>query len=126
MHEEWPTLACPRSDGRLFWQHEWEKHGTCAESVLSQHAYFQAALGIKNNINFLHILKNVNSIKGSIGQATGFAPWIECNVVEEGNSQPYQVYMCVGPSASRLIDCPVLPRGSCAAEIEFPSFYIQL
>ncbi|PKA50715.1 Extracellular ribonuclease LE [Apostasia shenzhenica] len=134
MQEEWPTLACPSSDGNKFWEHEWEKHGTCSESVLDQHSYFHSALQLKNKINLLQILKGagiepdggfykVSSIKDAIKEATGFTPWIECNVDEARNSQLYQVYLCVDPSASRLIECPIFPKGAkCHREIEFPAF----
>ncbi|KAG0480391.1 hypothetical protein HPP92_011249 [Vanilla planifolia] len=134
MQEKWPTLACPSSEGHHFWEHEWEKHGTCSESILDQHSYFQAALNLKNKINLLQILKDrgiepdggnyeVSDIKDAIKDATGFTPWIQCNVDEGRNSQLYQVYMCVNTSATNFIECPVFPKGrSCPQEIEFPVF----
>ncbi|KAL0908481.1 hypothetical protein M5K25_022978 [Dendrobium thyrsiflorum] len=133
LQSEWPTLSCPSSDGNQFWEHEWEKHGTCSESVLDQHAYFQATLDLKKKINLLQILNDagikpdggyysVSSIKDAINKATGFTPWIECNVDEARNRQLYQVYMCVDTSATDLIECPVFPRGKCSDQVEFPPF----
>ncbi|KAJ4711348.1 Ribonuclease [Melia azedarach] len=133
MQKNWPTLACPSGNGLEFWSHEWEKHGTCSESVLDQHDYFQAALNFKNQVDLLQALKSagiqpdgnsysLERIKDAIKGETGFAPWIECNVDESGNSQLYQIYLCVDTSASNIIECPVFPKGKCGSGIEFPSF----
>lgn len=58
LQADWPTLACPSGDGLQFWEHEWEKHGTCSESVLDQHQYFQTAIDLKNKLNILGVLKD--------------------------------------------------------------------
>ncbi|KAJ7953815.1 Ribonuclease [Quillaja saponaria] len=133
MQRNWPTLACPSGSGIQFWTHEWEKHGTCSESVLDQHGYFETALNLKNKANILQALTragiqpdgksySLSSIKDSIKVAIGYTPWIECNVDGSGNSQLYQVYLCVDTSGSGLIECPVFPRGKCGSSIEFPVF----
>ncbi|KAM7484370.1 hypothetical protein LguiA_000379 [Lonicera macranthoides] len=133
MQKDWPSLACPSSNGLTFWSHEWDKHGTCSESVLNQHSYFSSALNLKDQVNLLQALKSagiqpngqsysLESIKGAIKGSTGYTPFIECNVDESGNSQLYQVYLCVDTSGNNVIECPVLPHGKCASKIEFPSF----
>ncbi|CAN8253628.1 unnamed protein product [Cochlearia groenlandica] len=133
MKTSWPTMACPSGSGYEFWGHEWEKHGTCSQSVIDQHHYFQTALNLKNQTNLLGALTNagikpdggfysLENIKESIKESTGLTPWIECNKDESGNSQLYQIYLCVDRSASGLIECPVYPHGQCGADIEFPSF----
>ncbi|KAI9084428.1 hypothetical protein K1719_033618 [Acacia pycnantha] len=82
LQKEWPTLACPSGNGIQFWSHEWEKHGTCSESVLQQHDYFEAALTLKQKSNLLQALNSagieanrgsysLNNIKGAIKEATG-------------------------------------------------------
>ncbi|KAJ4711346.1 Ribonuclease [Melia azedarach] len=43
MQVSWPTLSCPSANGSKFWKHERDKHGTCSESVLDQHDYFERA-----------------------------------------------------------------------------------
>ncbi|XP_056843020.1 ribonuclease 1-like [Raphanus sativus] len=137
MKRSWPTLACPSGSGEVFWEHQWEKHGTCSESVINQHEYFQTSLKLKQQTNLLGALTkaginpdgnsySLESIRDSIKESTGFTPWIECNRDGSGNSQLYQVYLCVDRSASGLIECPVFPRGKCGNEIEFPSFNICL
>ncbi|KAE9605537.1 hypothetical protein Lal_00024682 [Lupinus albus] len=133
LQSEWPTLACPSNDGTGFWTHEWEKHGTCSESNLKQHAYFATALGLKEKANLLQALTSagikpdgesytLSDIKGAIKDGVGFTPYIECNVDKSGNSQLYQVYLCVDTSGSNLIECPVFPHGRCGSSIEFPTF----
>ncbi|XP_020255492.1 ribonuclease 1-like [Asparagus officinalis] len=133
MQTNWPSLACPSSDGDTFWSHEWTKHGTCSESVLDERGYFSAALNLKKQVNLLEALRNsgiepndqsysLNSISQAISDATGYTPGIECNRDESGNDQLYQVYVCVDTSGTSLIDCPVLPHGKCSSQIHFPSF----
>ncbi|XP_058772449.1 ribonuclease 1-like [Vicia villosa] len=132
--KNWPTLACPSGNGIQFWTHEWEKHGTCSESSLKQHDYFETTLNLKQKSNLLDALTSagiqadggsysLSSIKGAIQKGVGFAPFIECNVDSSRNSQLYQVYLCVDTSGSNFIDCPVFPNGkSCGSNVEFPSF----
>lgn len=134
MQQNWPTLACPSGSGSTFWSHEWEKHGTCAESVFTnQHAYFKKTLDLKNQVDLLSILQGADihpdgksydlvNIRNAIKSAIGYTPWIQCNVDQSGNSQLYQVYICVDGSGSNLIECPIFPGGKCGTSIEFPTF----
>ncbi|KAK6790605.1 hypothetical protein RDI58_009686 [Solanum bulbocastanum] len=39
MQKDWPTLACPKNNGKKFWANEWNKHGTCSLSMLDMHSY---------------------------------------------------------------------------------------
>ncbi|XP_048318813.2 extracellular ribonuclease LE [Ziziphus jujuba] len=133
LQKNWPTLACPSGNGTAFWSHEWDKHGTCSESLLDQRAYFQTTLNFKKQANLLQILTtagirpngesySLEDIKGAIQGGTGFAPWIECNTDSSGNSQLYQIYLCVDTSGSNFVECPIFPNGKCGSNIEFPSF----
>ncbi|XP_048441100.1 extracellular ribonuclease LE-like [Pyrus x bretschneideri] len=133
LQADWPTLACPSGNGSKFWAHEWNKHGTCSESVLDQHGYFEASLNLKENLDIFQILQNagiqadgnmysLSSIKEAIKSAIRYTPGITCNEDASGNSQLYEVYICVDTSGSKLIECPVLPGTKCSSKIEFPSF----
>lgn len=133
LQEDWPSLACPSGSGTTFWSHEWDKHGTCSESILDQHSYFKSALDLKDSLNLLQILQSagiqpdggsysLSSIKDAIRSTVGSTPWIQCNVDESGNSQLYQIYICVNSSGSNTIECPVMPSGKCSSSVEFPSF----
>ncbi|GAA0174692.1 endoribonuclease [Lithospermum erythrorhizon] len=133
MEKDWPSFSCPSSDGIKFWTHEWEKHGTCAESILDMRSYFETALDLKKKANLLQALKNagihpkngefhsLESIKEAIKEGVGHTPYIECNTDSSRNQQLYQVYLCVDTSASKFIDCPVFPHGKCGSKIQFPS-----
>ncbi|XP_058769210.1 ribonuclease 1-like [Vicia villosa] len=132
--KNWPTLACPSGNGIQFWTHEWEKHGTCSESRLKQHDYFETTLNLKQKSNLLDALTSagiqadgssysLSNIKRAIQSQVGFAPFIECNVDSSRNSQLYQVYLCVDTSGLNFIDCPVFPNGKpCGSNVELPSF----
>ncbi|KAJ8760842.1 hypothetical protein K2173_021880 [Erythroxylum novogranatense] len=133
LQKNWPTLACPSSDGVTFWSHEWEKHGTCSESVLNQHAYFATGIKLKKQVNLLQALQSagihpdgssysLSDIKNAIKESVGYTPFIECNSDESGNSQLYQIYLCVDTSGSDITECPTFPKGKCGSEIEFPTF----
>ncbi|WOK96832.1 extracellular ribonuclease LE-like [Canna indica] len=133
MRSKWPTLACPSGDGSSFWSHEWEKHGTCSEVILDQHSYFEAALNLKKRYNLLQILQNAGirpnggfystqSITSAIRNGIGYTPGIECNVDASGNTQLYQIYLCVDTSGELLIQCPVYPTSKCSSNVEFPAF----
>lgn len=133
MQKNWPSLACPSSDSTKFWAHEWNKHGTCSESVLDQHGYFETTLSLKNQANILQALQtaginpdgrhySLEEIKRAIKQGLGLAPGITCNVDGSGNRQLNEVYLCVDSSASNFIECPIFPDGNCASTVEFPRF----
>ncbi|MCL7046754.1 hypothetical protein MKW94_012335, partial [Papaver nudicaule] len=133
LHKNWPVLSCPNKDGLTFWGHEWDKYGTCSESVLDQEEYFEKALKLKKKIKLLHILHkedvkpnggyySLYQIKKAIEDAIEVTPWISCSEDESGNSQLYRVYVCVDKYAKKFIPCPVLPKTSCSAKIQFPRF----
>ncbi|KAL0336371.1 UNVERIFIED_CONTAM: Extracellular ribonuclease LE [Sesamum radiatum] len=135
LQENWASLSCPSNNGSTFWAHEWEKHGTCSESVLDQHGYFEAALDLKSRVGLLQILQSaginpdggnysVSSIRSAITEGIGYSPWIACNVDAAGKTQLYEIYVCVDSSGSKLIECPVFPKGDgkCTSTVEFPTF----
>ncbi|XP_047073153.1 ribonuclease 1-like [Lolium rigidum] len=134
LRTSWPTLACPTSDGLKFWAHEWEKHGTCAQNLFNEHGYFQTALRLRAQLRVLDALAAAGispdggyytqaAIKGAIQEGTGYAPFVDCNRDESGNTQLYQLYFCVAADASGFVECPVSPGGRpCGNRVEFPAF----
>ncbi|TMX02891.1 hypothetical protein EJD97_019331 [Solanum chilense] len=134
MQKNWPTLSCPSNNGTRFWSHEWKKHGTCSLSMLDIHSYFQAALALKEKVNLLQILKNagiqpnggfynLEAIKKAIEKGIGHTIGVECNIDLNGNSQLYEVYVCVDKSGSNIIDCPIIPETKrCNEIVEFAVF----
>ncbi|XP_076952394.1 ribonuclease 1-like [Bidens hawaiensis] len=134
MKSEGPTLSCPSNDGLTFWSDEWNKHGTCSESVLDQHRYFITALNIKNRVNFRLALEeariypngseySLSNIRDALKRPNGVTPWIECNNDALGKNQLYQIYVCVNNEwDAEYIECPVFPTESCGSSIKFPLF----
>ena len=133
LQKDWPSLSCPSSNGYRFWSHEWEKHGTCSESELDQREYFEAALKLKEKVNLLQILKkaeivpddgfySLDSVVEAIKEVVGFTPGIECNKDSAGHNQIYQIFLCVDTFGSEIIECPVLPKGRCASNVQFAKF----
>ncbi|CAA7031176.1 unnamed protein product [Microthlaspi erraticum] len=132
--KKWPKLSCPSNEGFELWKRAWSKQGTCAQNIMSQHGYFQAALRFKDQIDLLQILTNsgikpddgfygLKEITNAIEEAIGFTPGIDCNKDPEGNDQLYHIYVCVDYSATRFIECPVWPGGrTCSPQIQFAKF----
>eukprot|EP00775_Hariotina_reticulata_P013705 gene13705-13827_t len=52
LEKVWPSWA---SGDEQFWDHEWERHGTCAATVIrgGQHAFFQTVLRLYNTVDIL-------------------------------------------------------------------------
>jgi hypothetical protein len=49
LEKAWPSWS---SDDETFWNHEWTRHGTCAEGIVGhQHAFFQTVLRLHNKLN---------------------------------------------------------------------------
>ncbi|PHT67733.1 hypothetical protein T459_27220 [Capsicum annuum] len=98
----------------------------------TEHSYFKAALTIKEKVNLLSVLKNAGSepggfysleaVKEAIKNGIGYEAAIECNKDLFGNSQLYQVYLCVDKYGIDLIECPILPKRKCNETIEFATF----
>ncbi|PQQ19550.1 ribonuclease 3-like [Prunus yedoensis var. nudiflora] len=120
LEKNWPSLSCPSSNGFRV-------------RAPDQKDYFEAALKLKQKVNLLQILKtagivpddgmySLESIKEAIKEGAGYTPGIECNKDSAGNSQLYQVYLCVDTSGQDIIECPVLPKGRCASDVQFAKF----
>ncbi|KAJ3703604.1 hypothetical protein LUZ61_007309 [Rhynchospora tenuis] len=134
LQTNWPSWTCPRSDSSNFWQHEWTKHGTCSEAVLSQYDYFRVSLQFKQSTNILQclitagILPNgryytLASVTAAIEKCIRHTIYVKCNIDKWGHDQLYEVYTCINKSGTMLIDCPVLPTPTCLSFwIRFPSF----
>ncbi|XP_021748668.1 ribonuclease 1-like [Chenopodium quinoa] len=133
LRKEWPPFTCPQI-GKKYWQHEWNKHGTCAKSVLDEMAYFHVTLNLNNKINIIQALAkagiqpnnqnySLESINAAISQATGFHPMVFCNHDAQGNNQIWQVVHCVDKTGTNIINCSNTLKGlgNCYSTIKFPS-----
>ncbi|KAJ3687627.1 hypothetical protein LUZ61_016791 [Rhynchospora tenuis] len=130
----WPSLHCPSSNSSSLWADEWATHGTCSETTLDEHSYFQDALYFKNQTFILQCLKSkaifpnggsymLDSIITALTSCLGHVPGIGCNQDTSGRYQLYLVYLCINPSGTLLMDCPVYPSSGCGSSVVyFPSF----
>ena len=88
----WPNLYANTAH-ESFWQHEWEKHGTCAISlpqITSESGYFNVSLELRKKFDFGRMLNDssivaddakdydLSAIKAAIRQVTGVEPLVEC------------------------------------------------
>ena len=55
---EWPSLLL--EDNYELWKDEWENHGSCYQDILPQHAFFKAALELKEK----YVLADMLAEKG--------------------------------------------------------------
>ncbi|KAJ3704952.1 hypothetical protein LUZ61_008657 [Rhynchospora tenuis] len=135
LQTNWPSLNCPSSNSSSLWASEWATHGTCSETVLDEHTYFQDALSFKNQTFLLQCLKSkaitpngglymLDSITNAITSCLGHVPGIGCNKDSSGRYQLYLVYLCINQSGTLLMDCPVYPSSGCGSStsVYFPSF----
>ena len=135
MIQHWHSFRCPSSDGHSFWQHEWDKHGTCSLSRFDQPSYFTAALNLKNKVDILSSLEakgifpnnnkyNSKLIFQNVRREIGYKPAIQCNT-KSGKQQLYQIHICINKLGEQFIDCKVSSKRKCTSpEIVFPRFPI--
>ncbi|XP_050378352.1 extracellular ribonuclease LE-like [Argentina anserina] len=92
---------------------EWEKYGTCAESLFGgQYQYFHAALSLRRKVDMLQILGNA-----------GIHPNGSFYKMTSGNKQLYQIILCVDTDGTKITDYLGSPRsntGHCPEKIKFP------
>ena len=98
----------------------WDK----SKSQIDQHDYFEAALNLKKKVNLLQILRvariepddgfySLDNIVRAIIKGIGHTPRIECNKDSHGNSQLYNIYLCVDSSRSKIIVSSASKRKMC-------------
>ncbi|EYU40680.1 hypothetical protein ABFS82_14G060000 [Erythranthe guttata] len=64
----WPSLSCGSTSNchggkGIFWEHEWEKHGTCASSVTGEeYNYFVTALNVYFKYNVTDVLREAGYV----------------------------------------------------------------
>jgi len=108
LNKVWPSNNGANS---VFWQHEWEKHGTCSE--FGEHAYFQnsiklqakydvkAALAKSNIVPTSSKTYTTTAIKQSVISNIGANPALHCT-----SSKLVEVALCITKSSLNLTNCP--------------------
>ena len=82
--------------------------------------YFHLTLSGEKNVTGIQPNESSYSLVGISDAIKGAR--IECNDDASDNSQLCQIYLRVDNSASQLIKSPMLPKGGCASNIDFPTF----
>lgn len=117
LQEYWPSLVSP--DQESFWNHEWTRHGTCAEKLTpTEHAYFRLVLNLREKFDVYKILisksitPNSNTtwqdVKKALESASPAAVEVACNFDAKGRKQLFEVRSCYLPSTGQKVvpvDC---------------------
>lgn len=119
LEEFWPNLY---TDTPLesFWQHEWEKHGTCAlglPNISDESGYFNTTLGLRDHFDFGPILKgssivpddtklyDLDEMKSAIKNVLGVEPGLTCYVLRSSHKQYLsQMQICLSKTYEQM-DC---------------------
>jgi len=139
--EVWYDFEHPY-DPSDFWSHEYEKHGTCAESdplMASEYQFFSTAIKLSQNMFPLvevlakggivpsdSKLYNLNTFQQVIQNGIGAFPLMTCSQDYEGNVQVDRIQFCVSKSL-QLYTCnsavtnKIIENGNCGSgTISFP------
>jgi ribonuclease T2 len=134
-----------QGDGYAFWQHEWIKHGTCAESLStlgSQHQYFASAIKVHSGITIAKTLENagytpsdtqsyaVTDIMSALESQFGTAPQVTCSWISGVGSSINGVTFCLDKKLN-IMQCPSSQKNAmlqgnvgdnqCKGQIYFPT-----
>ncbi|KAL5989721.1 hypothetical protein ACLOJK_010615 [Asimina triloba] len=136
LHNYWPSIKCPSSDGRRLWSNTWKTYGVC--SGLSVHDYFKKALDLRNNIDLLTIFKkngivpsgtayySLSNALAAIENGIGTRAGIRCAKNAWDESMIYEIYVCVNRDATKIVHCPVLPESTCEETTVFGLFNYEM
>jgi len=146
METFWPNLMTDRP-GYDFWTHEYEKHGTCAESLpdlSTEHKYFEKTLNLRNDMNVLESLEGVGVVPSNtdtyslkqfrdgfdIVTKTGGACEIKCAQGDLGMAygdidvQYIIEVMCCLDKEFQFIDCPGVVEFK-NGTVDYDAFYAK-
>ncbi|RWR77482.1 ribonuclease 3-like protein [Cinnamomum micranthum f. kanehirae] len=133
LYVQWPSIKCPSNNGVSQWSDAWTNYGVC--SGLNETAYFEKALQLRKKINLLSVLEcediypsddfcySPYYVRKAIRYGLGADVGIKCSKDKSGAFQIAEIYVCVDKTASKVIDCPVLPNSNCGRDVFFPDFY---
>jgi len=136
MYHYWPDLYYNSTD---FWEHEWEKHGTCAmESTVvdDEHDYFSAALNLYEKHFYIDKwLSNAGIVPSTtktyswqqfydaLHAGLGVKAAIQCTYAQN-KQMVYQIYVCVSDPDLKQFDCPDGIMNSFTCPKNDPLYYL--
>jgi ribonuclease T2 len=119
----WPTLYTSNSL-ESFWEHEFDKHGTCASSdptLATELAYFNATLTARATFDIAAAFSKagiqassstaygIDTISQAIQSAYGGVPLVQCSRESRGRARGVEALTSIGvciSSSLTIIDCP--------------------
>eukprot|EP00882_Tetradesmus_deserticola_P005671 GHRQ01005971.1.p1 GENE.GHRQ01005971.1~~GHRQ01005971.1.p1 ORF type:complete len:293 (+),score=53.38 GHRQ01005971.1:302-1180(+) len=110
LEQAWPSWS---SADMVFWNHEWTRHGTCAEAIVGhQHAFFQTVLSLHSKLDIQeafnarqivpsnNVRYHAEGLKQALNDAYGVMPHITC----DAQGELAEVWMCIDKKL-RPVDC---------------------
>lgn len=127
MESEWPSLS--NAADSSFWEHEWDKHGTCALAFTpfglnSQREYFETVLKLHEDNNLYDNFEangirpggsySVSDIQSTLVKTLGGDAFLHC----QGNNVLVEVYICYNEHLERT---PCSKQGTCnhATDVQY-------
>mmetsp|Transcript_46223 Transcript_46223/g.67531 ORF Transcript_46223/g.67531 Transcript_46223/m.67531 type:complete len:509 (-) Transcript_46223:292-1818(-) len=138
MKKIWPDLMFG-VESYDFWEHEWDKHGTC--TGIPQGKYFSEAISLYEKIGTPELIsKNINKVLAREDVLQSFGGELPQAILlcdDENRRNLSQVYICFGvedPASSadsgdlnlKRIPCPdsVASENTCGDDIVVPSYHV--
>nr|BAA24018.1 ribonuclease precursor [Nicotiana alata] len=117
LYEHWPDLIIDKADcldHQNFWEHEYNKHGTCCLPSYNQEQYFNLALALKDKFDLLTSLRShgiipgtqytVQRINRTIKAVTQGYPNLSCT--KGITMELLEIGICFDSRVKKVIDCP--------------------
>ncbi|XP_066919922.1 ribonuclease Oy-like [Clytia hemisphaerica] len=118
MLKYWPNMFVD-SDKNHFWAHEYEKHGTCAESVpgfKTEHEFFNSALNLRDEHDIGNILASQeitprdqpyegSDLNDALNKELGKTGCVQCQKIKDIGYVISAAVVCLSKS-KEVIDCP--------------------
>ncbi|KAM1051723.1 hypothetical protein FF1_033280 [Malus domestica] len=104
----WPDVERGRNWG--FWEHEYNKHGTCSEDIFDQTKYFELANKMRKTLDIAQMLKKrkiVPVVAAIKKENQNKSPSIRCKE-RKGSAELLlvEVVVCYDHDGKEAIDCP--------------------
>ncbi|KAA0053765.1 ribonuclease MC-like [Cucumis melo var. makuwa] len=127
LHQTWPDVI--NGKDQTFWEHEWNKHGTCSESKYQMLPYFQMAINMKYKIDVLGAMrvggvvpnnhkKAKQRVEVVIFNAYHAYPLLRCKKDSTGQYLLTEVVMCFKDDGVTLLNC-TRSKSTCGADFLF-------
>ncbi len=118
----WPNVKAAQtaSDYDAFWEHEWTKHGTCAQ--MTQKDYFNSVVNARPTTPSI-VAANYGKTVAKADLIAAYGTVVAPMCIGTGTAYLSEVFVCVDKSF-KAIDCPnsVVAEGNCGTTISIGTF----